>query len=472
MKLYNRVGGGNGWQDMPSTATPINKNNLNIMDKGIDDLDNAINLMSKYIEGMEYLIYYHDKIRNQQSIKLAASGDSTTYGFGITDTKYLIHNLCRRVLLDFGVTNVTAVNAGHNGLSTVSWLNDGYLTADLAGNPDLYILRWGLNDGSYTPKANRLSVFTNALRSGLANIRASKTVQQLSIILMMPNSTNDTVNGRDKEWFDLIHPVIKKAARDYQCCFVDTYNYLLDSTNVAWQDTPMAEPTTHIHPLETGNAWIASLLSEALVPTVLRRYGVSNPLSSDEFKLVTDAPTTYRLGVSLHRTGGGGFPYDGHIITFKSADGILLQINSGLFALSPEKFAVRRGLAVTGISGSIGNDAWAGWIHVGEYETWQNLTLQNSWVNFGGANATAQCAIDKGGNTQIKGMIKSGVVMAGTIIATLPVGYRPLQDRYFAVLSNGAPGIVQVKANGDIVTVGISSNAWVDFGSIVFKAEQ
>ncbi len=41
-KKYIRVGGGTGWKDSPSTNTPRNAFNLNIMDKGIDDLDNAI----------------------------------------------------------------------------------------------------------------------------------------------------------------------------------------------------------------------------------------------------------------------------------------------------------------------------------------------------------------------------------------------------------------------------------------------
>lgn len=37
-KRYARI----NWQDAPSTATPRNAANLNKMDKGIDDLDNAI----------------------------------------------------------------------------------------------------------------------------------------------------------------------------------------------------------------------------------------------------------------------------------------------------------------------------------------------------------------------------------------------------------------------------------------------
>ncbi len=37
-KRYIRI----NWQQSPSTATPRNATNLNIMDKGIDDLDNAV----------------------------------------------------------------------------------------------------------------------------------------------------------------------------------------------------------------------------------------------------------------------------------------------------------------------------------------------------------------------------------------------------------------------------------------------
>lgn len=226
------------------------------------------------MEGLEYLIHLHDKIRLEHPVKLMTSGDSTTEGAGISDTRYLMHNLCKSMLNQYGVENVTAINAGHSGEVTTTWQST-FISQDMAQNPDLYIVRWGINDGSVA--GNRLQVFMDALRGGLATIRASKSVQELSIILMTPNSTNDPYNGRDAIWYEAICEVIKQAARDYQCCFVDTYHHLLDSTNVIWQDAPMpGYPDVHIHPLETGNAWIASQISEALIPEALRKITAQN----------------------------------------------------------------------------------------------------------------------------------------------------------------------------------------------------
>ena len=51
----------------------------------------------------------------------------------------------------------------------------------------------------------------------------------MSIILMSPNSTSDTPNGRDEKWYEQVRKVYIKAARDYKCAFIDTYSLWLDS---------------------------------------------------------------------------------------------------------------------------------------------------------------------------------------------------------------------------------------------------
>jgi len=60
------------------------------------------------------------------------------------------------------------------------------------------------------------------------------------------------------------------------------------------------------------------------------------------------------------------------------------------------------------------------------YAGWTNLTLQNGWVNFGSNWDTAQYTKSADGVVTIKGLIKNGTASAGTLVATLPVGYRPL----------------------------------------------
>lgn len=427
-----------------------------------------ISKYAKYVWGMEYLAFYHKKLIINAVVKLIFSGDSTTFGVGITDPNFLLDALSKSFLLRCGISSVTSINAGHSSKLTSDWLNT-YLAEDMAQNPDLYVVRWGFNDGSL-PVGTRLGDFTTALRQGLATIRASKTADQMSIILMMPNSANDDAFGRNATWFETILPVVKQAARDFQCCFIDTYTYLLDSANVLWQDTPMSDGA-RIHPLNVGNAWIISLMAEALIPTSIRNYGVTNVPSSTLSKTSADAPSTYPFGYSCYRTDGSA-PLNGEYFTSRSYDNILIQINSGYAALAREVIAFRRGLASTGTSGGIGNDAWAPWIYLYASVAYQNATLANSWVNYGGTNATAQYMMDSSGNVHLKGMIKDGVITAGTVLFTLPAGYRTLEDFYHTVSCNGAVGVVQIKSNGQVVTVNVSSNAWVDLGRIIYKAEQ
>lgn len=422
---------------------------------------------TNHIEGMEYLNYYLTKVRLVQAVKILLSGDSTTANFGITDPRYYLETLIKNLLNSFGIFYANVINAGHNGAGTPQWI-ESYIAQDLAQNPDLYIPRWGINDGSL-PKATRLATFTTNLRNGLATIRAAKSPEQMSIILMAPNSTNDYINGRDAEWYEQIVPVIRKAARDYQCCFVDTYNYMRDSTNAVWQDN-MQNDGIHVHPLETANASIISLLDVPLIPPALRRYGTTNASSADVTKLVTDPPSSYPLGISWYRSGADA-PYDGMYVTDVQVNGVVFQKNIGIYAQDHEGISIRRGLAVKGVPGGIGNDAWGKWMPLGSNAKFQNLSIGNGWVNFGSPYATAQYLKDSSGNVQIKGRVKSGTITTGWMIGELPEGYRALEDRVYDVVCNGAFGTVKINAQGQILTENIPSNAYVDFGTIIFKAE-
>lgn len=102
---------------------------------------------------------------------------------------------------------------------------------------------------------------------------------------------------------------------------------------------------------------------------------------------------------------------------------------------------------------------------------WNALTLQNSWVDFGGALETAGYKNHNGGIVYVKGTVKSGTATAGTVIATLPAGFRPLNDRVFAVRSSAAGGEARVKANGEI-TIEAGNNTYFSLDNIFFWAEQ
>jgi lysophospholipase L1-like esterase len=248
---------------------------------------NSFNDKHRIVYGTEYLSSFHKKVMSGTATKVVLSGDSTTAGDSTT-TGFKLNELLTELTGKIGLPNITYVNNGQSGKHTGQW-ETTYVNNDLTANPDVLILRWGINDpyykkngamgtdGAYqTEKAIRRDVddYKNSLRNGLSTIRSSRALSSLSIVLMSPNSTNDTPNGRDASWHESINQVIKEAAREFQCCFIDTYAMTKDAINAGdWMDNPYGDGR-HIHPNNVGNIWITSAIAEVLFPLTLRlKYG-------------------------------------------------------------------------------------------------------------------------------------------------------------------------------------------------------
>jgi lysophospholipase L1-like esterase len=241
-----------------------------ILKNGI--LQNSYADKYQHIFGREYLSSFHKKIMNGTSTKIVFSGDSTTSGYAINSSSNLPHSIIAELINRSGISGITTVNNGQSGKTTGDW-NTTYVNDDIASNPDVLVLRWGLNDAPLSTYEN----FVNDLRSGLSKIRAVKSLSSLAIILMSPNATLDPTNNRNNAWEELIIPSIKQAARDYNCLFFDTYALFRDSENGAdWMDDFMNEGI-HLHPVDVANLWIYGSLFDYLFPTAFRlRYGSVN----------------------------------------------------------------------------------------------------------------------------------------------------------------------------------------------------
>lgn len=95
---------------------------------------------------------------------------------------------------------------------------------------------------------------------------------------------------------------------------------------------------------------------------------------------------------------------------------------------------------------------------------WNNLTLLNSWVNFNAAtHATAQYMKDNEGVVHVRGVIKDGTAVAGTVLFTLPAGFRPPLQLIMVCNGNGVFEYVDVKANGDVALGEASSAVYFAF---------
>ncbi len=104
-------------------------------------------------------------------------------------------------------------------------------------------------------------------------------------------------------------------------------------------------------------------------------------------------------------------------------------------------------------------DAAQGGIAAGAAEGWHEIgaasepTFVNSWVNFGGAIATAAFRKLPGGLVVLKGSMKDGTL--GTDAFILPVGYRPAAALFIEVASvAGTSGRLQIESNGVVSPVG------------------
>lgn len=117
---------------------------------------------------------------------------------------------------------------------------------------------------------------------------------------------------------------------------------------------------------------------------------------------------------------------------------------------------------------------WARWLQQlwesvrGEAD-WTAPTLLNSWVNFGAGTATAGYQKDANGFVHIRGLVKNGSGL-GTVVFTLPVGYRPALRMHFGSASNAAFGYFYVENTGDVVA-SVGSTTWFSLDTGTFKAE-
>ena len=218
------------------------------------------------IFGMEYLTHYLDKVRTGTTTNIILSSDSQLTGVSLTDSNYKLDTLMSNYLKSKGVFNVNVINDAINGQNTSQWALT-QVDLDLAKNPDLYVLDIGANDASQD-LATRFNLYKGYLEQGLQKVRASKNANQLSIIIMVPLSTDDPLNHRTPDWFKQINVFIKEMARKYQCCFVDTYSYLMDSKNVKWQDEINYGDgyLAHVHPLESAHALLLDLFAPLILP--------------------------------------------------------------------------------------------------------------------------------------------------------------------------------------------------------------
>jgi len=104
--------------------------------------------------------------------------------------------------------------------------------------------------------------------------------------------------------------------------------------------------------------------------------------------------------------------------------------------------------------------------------TWTNLSLVNGWVHYGAPFTTPQYTKTADNVVQLKGLLNGGSLTYDTVIATLPVGFRPKARILYATTNNNnVHARVDILPDGQVRFMG-TSNVWFSLDSISFIGEQ
>jgi hypothetical protein len=104
-------------------------------------------------------------------------------------------------------------------------------------------------------------------------------------------------------------------------------------------------------------------------------------------------------------------------------------------------------------------------------EGWNNLGLQNGWVS----SLQPQYRLYPDGDVQLRGRIANGTNAVGTVVATLPAGYRLPAAQHGARWVCGRSdataqyGMIQVESDGDLVIAATPTLASLDLSGIRFS---
>lgn len=411
---------------------------------------------SRFVIGQEYLWSFHYAVLNTPpgtQLQIVFTGDSTTFGAfngGTLPGAYRIHNLNDAQLNRYGLYGPVSINSGVNGMQCREWVvpTTGKLDQDIAAYPNmaLYVIRLGLNDGSIG--YHDIDDFRTSIRTGLARLRAWKGAANLSIVLMSPNSTSETAY-RDEAWNEQVSQILKKAARDYQCCFIDTYAMWRDSRGAAinnWLDDD-GNGGSGIHPDGVFNHWIMNLFGEVVYAPLAVRTAATNTFINapgTATRAITTSVTAsdFVRGVSIFRTDLPlTFPIDGCVIVTKQADGIVRQENIGFANDISKKTYTRYALE---------GGAWSDWRGLDV-----SVNPSTGWSIYDASTPYPAYRKTEDGTVHVSARVKNPSATIGSEIFVLPAGYRPGAIMRFPIYNWAGTtfGTVQVGTDGGVVYV-------------------
>lgn len=138
----------------------------------------------------------------------------------------------------------------------------------------------------------------------------------------------------------------------------------------------------------------------------------------------------------------------------------IYEDNTSHYDMGDRKIAISEGTSGTGITGNSNSD-FSNWIN----EQWNSVggtgqpAFQNSWNNYSsGTHAVARFRKEGANTVVLSGLVSGGAT--GTVVFTLPVGFRPTKIMIFPLGGDSTSGYVLVDANGTVSITYTAGSFW------------
>ncbi|MEE9430690.1 MAG: hypothetical protein V3V16_06585 [Melioribacteraceae bacterium] len=264
------------------------------------------------------------------------------------------------------------------------------------------------------------------------------------------SSSTDKLYNKQGDLYWGNNQVNTSSAVDKDWTITGNNIYSANSGNVGIGTT---NPTSELSVGGDGvfDATIYGLATDPTHSAVRGYASYSGPAGSINFGGYFEAASTSGRGV--YGTASGTFASGVYAVATGS-------LGVGIFATSPYLAGKFDGdVEINGnveINGTLGQEYWTA------------PSLLNSWTNYNaGFNPTAYFK-DSNGIVHLRGMIKSGA--SGTVIFTLPNGYRPQYHEVHSTISFGTNAARwDILANGDVKMI-VGSSSYFSLDGITFRA--
>lgn len=331
---------------------------------------------------------------------------------------------------------------------------------------DVLFINFGRNEAFQTPFSGRvgnidstLSTVASKWRTYFNSIRTKVpgwgALEHLSIVNIGPNAMDDTGGVHDTMWLEAWYPYQRQICREFN--ILDLSQYWRWPDAAASGQKLLYLDSAVLHPNDEGwrFRWsaIETALGDALRAPNVNTNDVINPPSTVATMPFATLPDSINPGIKLYYAGTGW-----------GENGVVFCPTSGNKNNQVQMFFPDGKSIIRTRKRNIAANTWTALSGVAQVFA----SFQNSWVAFTGQTPGFRLTND--GDVVMWGAISTGTVTAGTVVAQLPVGWRPQITHDFICAANGGNIRWRIFSNGNIALVSAGDATFSSFDGIRFPA--